>query len=418
LFEALEPSLGPCAVLVLPSVQRAQFTTVAAFLAGASSVTALRHPNIARVHDLGIDKGWPYVVMEPVQGVEIGALRCVDPSRGIASQLHVLGQICEAVAYAHGRGVLHLDLRPAMVLATETGEVRVVGFGAAPLRAAGLTAIGADDVLYMAPEQIARGRVDQRADVFSLGTLAYELLAGRRPFSGISPREVLEKMRHEGPDATALPQTEYSPRLEAIVRRAVDPDPDNRHQGVAEMRKALNDLISNSLDAAFERILQPGTPASSPADQPGKSGADPGAGSERRQDGVQALYDTALRQAVEGRLEEALKLAKAIRRLAPDDPRNHEMTDYLRVETEAALRAALASSPPEPQARALRQRLERLLLARRTRRGHEGRARPLEPQRPTVPGGLGARRENGLPLIASGSRRLVRRQPSQRGQGY
>jgi hypothetical protein len=365
LFEALDSCLGRCLVLQLPGLQQAGPAQVVPFLDGAPAVTALRHPNIARVFELGIEGGLPYIVMEPLPGIETDALVHVAAGRSAQWKIHVLTQVCEAIAHAHGEGVVHLDVRPTNVFVTPAGAVKVLGFGAAPLRGAGFenAALDAEDVLYAAPEQIAGGSVDHRAEVYSVGALAYELFSGRRPFPGGSPREVLDEVRNEAPDPALLPPTEYSPRLEAMVVRALARRADDRYRRIADMRKAMEDLSHNSVDAFFDRMLQAdraAPPARAPSGGPRNAAGPGGGGSGGRPDRVQVLYDMALGQAAEGRLEEASKLARAIRRLAPDDPRNSEMTAYLLVEAETAVKTALASSPPEPRARALRQYLESL----------------------------------------------------------
>lgn len=331
LFEARGDRLGRCVVLLLPRLHAVGVAQVVPFLDGAPAIAALRHPNIARVHDAGIEDGLPYVVIEPLLGMPLDRLIRSRPTPSAEWKVRVMSQVCDAVAHAHAQDVVHLDLRPANVFVTAAGEVKVVGFGVAPLRVTGLgiSTIGEADLQYAAPEQLAGGSVDHRADVFAAGALAYELFSDR-PF--------------RGGESTPFPETEYSPRLEAIVMKALASNPADRQQRMAQMQKAMDDLLYNSADAFFERMLQ--------------------RGARGRSERVQVLYGLALGQATEGRFEEASKLARAIRQLAPDDPRNEEMTAYLLAEAETAVKKALASSPTGPRARVLRQRLERLLALR------------------------------------------------------
>ncbi len=311
----------------------------------------------------------PCTVREPVPGIPIDELIRSGPSRTAEWKVRVVSRICEALAYAHSQEVTHLGLRPASVLVTPGGDVKVVGFGTAPPCASRVEQAALD--LYMAPEQIAGSRVDHRADIFSVGALACELFSVE-PFSGGHPRHTLETTPHRRPDPASLPQTEYSPRLEAILRKALAHDPDDRYRRMAELHKAMEDLVHNSAEAFFERMLQadsaPARPAQSQASAPAATAAN-GAPGGSPPDRVQVLYNMALGQAAEGRLEEASKLARAIRRLAPDDPRNNEMTAYLLAEAETAVKAALASSPSGPRARALERRLESLR--------HPPRCRPV-----------------------------------------
>ncbi len=356
LFEARDSAGGRFLALLLPRL-RAGAAQAVPFLDGAPRVVALSHPNIARSYDLGIEGDVPYVVMEPVDGTPLDLLAGGAPARRLPARrphpspsapwkMHVLRQTCDAVAHAHREGVLHLDLRPAHVMVTPSGIVKVLGFGVASL-SAGDGAL--PDPRYAAPELCDRKPADGRADVFSLGALAHELVAGQTFARG---------------NATPLAETEFSPRLEAIVARALAEDPDARPQSLAEMQKSLRQLAHNSAEAFFERMLGHDTP--SPAAACPRPVGVP--------DRVQALYGVALSQAAAGHLQEASKLAQAIRRLAPDDPRNDEMRAYLFAEAESAVKAALASASG-PRARALRQRLES--LESRARRGRETpRVRP------------------------------------------
>ncbi len=354
LFEARGTRSGRPLLVLLPRIRGAATAEVVPFLDGAPRLAALSHPNIARVHELGIEEGQPYIAMEAVRGVPLDSLLRSE-ARPAGWKIRVVSQICEALAYAHGQALLHLDLRPASVLVTPAGDVRIIGFGVAPLRSAVVEA----DFSYAAPELIAGRAADHRADIFSVGALAHEMFSDR-PFKGgrfAGARNATERRQR------SLPKTEYSPLLDVIVTTALAEDPADRQQRMVEMCKALDGLVYDSVDVFFERMLQVDRTSAAPAPAEARAHAitaERETGRADEPDRVQVLYTMALGQAAEGRLEEASKLANAIRRLAPDDPRNDEITAYLLAEAETAVESTLAFSPSATNAGDLHRRLERV----------------------------------------------------------
>ncbi len=341
-FEATDGVLGRPVVLrsLAPSlaadpVRRAQL------LDSAAACARLRHLNIAKIYDIGDHGGLPYVVMERVDGVDLATLLGRGGASSAEWKLQVVTQICEGLAYAHKNGVLHLDLRPANIYLTSGGEVKIAGFGVAPFRGRELPPSNEalDEILYAAPELLAGGPSDARTDVFSIAAVAYELFANRRAFDGATREAAIAAVVRCRPDLHALPRTEYSPRLESILAGALSPSPENRPASAEALCSELAGLASDTAALFFERMLES-------ADSPGSAGeVVPGA--PEREGEIQRLYGVALVQAAEGRLEEALKLTRAIRTLAPHDPRNDEMMAYL---AEMADRAEV----PRPEARPAR----------------------------------------------------------------
>jgi len=149
------------------------------FLREAQAAGGLRHRNIVTVYELGEDKGSPYIAMELVDGTDLEKVIQSREPRSIAWKLDVLRQLCEALAYAHRNGIVHRDVKPANVLVRPDGEVKVVDFGIAHLQSSTMTKGGVvlGTVHYMAPERIEGRKVDQRADIFSVGAIAYKLVA-------------------------------------------------------------------------------------------------------------------------------------------------------------------------------------------------------------------------------------------------
>jgi serine/threonine-protein kinase len=217
------------------------------FLREAQAAGGLRHRNIVTVYDLGEDQGQPYIAMEMVEGADLEqVIRAREPV-SLEWKLAVLRQVCEALAHAHRHGIVHRDVKPANIRVTPEGEVKIMDFGIAHLQSSTMTRGGQvlGTVHYMAPEQVDGRRVDHRADIFSVGAIAFELLSYRRPFDGDSITNVLLKITQESPDPALLPATEFSPRLEQIVMKALAREVDHRYASLDEMADALADLAGD-----------------------------------------------------------------------------------------------------------------------------------------------------------------------------
>ncbi|MBI5490680.1 MAG: cyclic nucleotide-binding domain-containing protein [Deltaproteobacteria bacterium] len=220
-----------------------------------AQVTAqLDHPNIVPVHELGLDaQGSVFFTMKLVRGrtlaeILAGADLRRRTDRGLFLQLQVLLKVCDAVAFAHSRGVLHLDLKPANIMVGEFGEVYVMDWGVSRLRAAPRDPRGVTGgtLSYMAPEQAigdAR-RLDERTDVFMLGGVLYEILTGRRPHGGGTPTELLARAvmgdveRPEGQVDFELPA-----RLCRIAMKALARDPAARYPSVVELARDVESFF-------------------------------------------------------------------------------------------------------------------------------------------------------------------------------
>jgi eukaryotic-like serine/threonine-protein kinase len=204
----------------------------------------LRHPHIQHVLDSGEYEGHPYMVTEYVEGETLRAYLSEHAPLPIPVALHLLDQLCQAVAYCHEHGVVHRDLKPENILVTPTGDVSIIDFGIALLRGArritwaGLTAaVGTPD--YMAPEQVQGKRGDVRTDIYSLGAIGYELLTQQPPYSGDNPLAVMGQHLY----GTLRPVAEVNPEVPAglaqTIERALRRQPEERYQTVEEFRQAL-----------------------------------------------------------------------------------------------------------------------------------------------------------------------------------
>ena len=209
----------------------------------AQAAANLSHPNIVPVFDWGEDGGTYFIVMEYIDGQPLSqALRSGGPMP--ADRVAQMGaRVADALAYAHRHGVVHRDVKPGNVLLTSDGQVKVTDFGIA--RAVNteesLTQTGAvmGTATYFSPEQAEGVGVDARSDIYSLGVLLYEMVAGRPPFVGDSPVAVASKHVREQPPALSDLNPAVPPALEAVIAKAMAKSPSHRYQSAAELRTDL-----------------------------------------------------------------------------------------------------------------------------------------------------------------------------------
>ncbi|HEU4886696.1 MAG TPA: protein kinase [Thermoanaerobaculia bacterium] len=207
----------------------------------AQSAARLTHPNIVVVHDFGEDSGRFFMAMELLEGHDLKRAITREPMLDLRARLTVMDQLCEAVTFAHGMNVVHRDLKPANIFLLPNGQVKIVDFGLARVGHSSMTGTGMilGTPNYMAPEQIKGHRVDARADIFSLGTVFYELLSGRKAFEADSLHSVLYRVLQHEPEPLRAISSVIPQSISDIVRRAMAKDPALRFQRVADMRDAL-----------------------------------------------------------------------------------------------------------------------------------------------------------------------------------
>ena len=237
------------------------------FIAEAQITGQLEHPNIVPVHELAIDeKGVPYFTMKLVQGIPFNVW-LADASRPLGSTerleegLEIFTKICDAVAYAHHRGVIHRDLKPENIMVAGFGQIYVMDWGLSRLTltrpasgsAAQMEAHGPVGTPgYMSPEQ-ARGNpdhMDERSDVFGLGAVLYEIVSGTTPFGDERNVDLLIAQTQAGavkPIDAATAGVGVSRRLKEIVARATAPRPEDRQQSVSELRRDVASFLRGGL---------------------------------------------------------------------------------------------------------------------------------------------------------------------------
>jgi eukaryotic-like serine/threonine-protein kinase len=227
------------------------------FESEAKAIAALNHPNICQIYDVGPD----FLVMEYIDGRPI--VDCEQPQALPPDEaLQLARQIAAALEAAHGKGIIHRDLKPANILATSGGVVKLLDFGLAKQNHGSLThnetqSIGITQVgtimgtpAYMSPEQAEGKLADARSDIFSFGAVLYEMLAGRRAFSGGSSAATLGAIVHKNPESLNAPSA-----LEAIVRKCLSKSPDGRYQTATDLRQALEEASTRGISDLKRRAI-------------------------------------------------------------------------------------------------------------------------------------------------------------------
>jgi serine/threonine-protein kinase len=230
---------------VLPDTFKENPQAVANFMREAKAAAKLNHPNIVTVYDTGEQDGRYYIAMEFVDGT---TLKEILRRRGVVSPagiLHVLVQMCEALAYAHEKKVVHRDIKPANAMWTRDKKAKIMDFGLAKVleEVRNHTTVVAGTPYYMSPEQTLGKNVDHRTDIYSLGVSCFELATGTVPFKeGNIP---YHHVHTPAPDIREI-RPEIPAALAAIVNRCLAKDPADRYQSTSEILEDVRESLGNS----------------------------------------------------------------------------------------------------------------------------------------------------------------------------
>ncbi|MGE5414865.1 MAG: serine/threonine-protein kinase, partial [Syntrophomonadaceae bacterium] len=243
------------AIKVLPPAVAADPEALARFEREALAVAALSHPNILSIFDFGSDQGTAYAVMELLEGETLRGKLDTGP----VSQKQAVDwalQIAKGLSAAHGKGVVHRDLKPDNVFVTKDGHVKILDFGLAKRIEAtapdeqtsaptgsGHTEPGTvmGTMGYMSPEQLRGQPVDHRSDIFSFGTILYELLSGRKAFKKDTASDTISAVLRDDPPELTQSGRNVSPALDHIVRHCLEKDRENRFQTAKDVAFALSE---------------------------------------------------------------------------------------------------------------------------------------------------------------------------------
>ncbi|HTG46623.1 MAG TPA: Stk1 family PASTA domain-containing Ser/Thr kinase [Actinomycetota bacterium] len=242
-FRGFDPVLGRTVAIkvLLPQFARdAGF--VARFRREAQAAARLNIPSIVGVYDTGADGDTQYIVMEFVEGRTLADFLASGRRPTPIQSVELTQKIAAALGAAHEQGIVHRDIKPANVMVTRDGQVKVMDFGIARIRT-DITAPQTSSVIgtptYLSPEQAQGQAVDARSDLYSLGCVLYELLAGTPPFTGDTPVAIAYKQVNETPLPPSQHNADVPPRLDAVVMKCLAKNPANRYQTAAELSADL-----------------------------------------------------------------------------------------------------------------------------------------------------------------------------------
>ncbi len=260
-YRARDERLGrDVAIKVLPADFAKDADRLKRFEQEARATSALNHPNILTVYDIGTHDGAPYIVEELLEGEEL-RVQLNEGAIAPKKAIEYARQIADGLSAAHAKGIVHRDLKPENLFVTADGRIKILDFGLAKLRPQQTmqadsqvatqkkitdpgTVMGT--VGYMSPEQVRGQDVDHRSDIFSFGVILYEMLSGQRTFSGDSAIEVMNAILKEEPPELSETNAKISPALDRIVRRCLEKRPERRFQSASDLGFALETLTTSS----------------------------------------------------------------------------------------------------------------------------------------------------------------------------
>jgi len=284
-YKAVDSRLDrPVAIKVLPASALASPDRQKRFVQEAKTASSLNHPNIVTIYDINTQEvdGQPvqYIAMEFVPGETLDKLIGRKGLRAREALKYAI-QIADALAAAHAAGVVHRDLKPGNIMVTPQGLVKILDFGLAKLTGPLDTDAYAETVhaeasphteegtvlgtvAYMSPEQADGRKIDARSDIFSFGSVLYEMVSGRQPFPGSSKLSMLSAVMHREPQPVSQAVPDIHPELERLIGRCLRKEPERRWQTMADVKVALEEL-RDEVDASGIAPVQPRRTAARPA---------------------------------------------------------------------------------------------------------------------------------------------------------
>lgn len=229
-------------------------TLDALFLNEARAAAGLNHPNIVTVYDAGLSEQGVYIAMERLRGRDLRQLLANGWRPDIVQTAQIVRRVADALSYAHSKGVIHCDIKPANIFMVGRTLPKVVDFGIARVAhgqdSPALDGVVAGSPHYLAPEQLAGETVDRRCDVYSLGVVMYELLTHRKAFDGRTLAEITEAVQRGQPKPPHELRPEVPASLSTIAMRAMAREPGERYRSARQMAQALRDWIESEAELA------------------------------------------------------------------------------------------------------------------------------------------------------------------------
>jgi serine/threonine protein kinase len=244
-YRATDPMLNrPVAIKVMCDAIARNDELRGRFLREAQAAGSLQHPNVITIYDFGEVDGHLFIAMEFVEGEDLDRLLTKQVPLSPADKLDIVIDVLSGLAYAHKRGVVHRDVKPANIRIDDEGRARIMDFGIARVSSSSLTRTGVmvGTPAYMAPEQIVGGETVPATDLFSVGTVLYELLTGAKPFQGESIQSVMYQIVSQPAAALNAARLGLPPALDTIVDRALAKDVKDRYGSALEMANALTEV--------------------------------------------------------------------------------------------------------------------------------------------------------------------------------
>jgi serine/threonine protein kinase len=254
-YKAEDTRLGRIVALKFLPDDYADASALERFQREARAASALNHPNICTIYGIEDYEGEQVIAMEYIEGRTVADLIAGRPL-DLETIAKVGMQTAEGLAAAHSKGIVHRDIKPGNIIVTASGLVKVLDFGLAKLLQSGsqsiptgsLTQTGAvsGTVPYMSPEQLRGREVDLRSDIFAVGAVLYEMATGRRPFAAEMLAEVIDQILNSPPPPPRQLNGKLAERLEEIILKCLEKDPENRYQGAKEIAVDLRRMIAPS----------------------------------------------------------------------------------------------------------------------------------------------------------------------------
>jgi serine/threonine-protein kinase len=257
-YKARDPLIDRLVALkTITGGSSAQNNLLDRFYQEARSAGALQHPNIVTIYELGHEKNTPFIAMEYLEGESLDRIIEQHPVLPLSVKLGYIVRVCDALAYAHQHNVVHRDVKPANIMVTKEGVVKVVDFGIARLTDMSMTQpnmmIGSR--AYMSPQLYKGERADARSDIWAVGVSLYELLAYKRPFTGDSEAELMFHIIYEKPEELMGLSPECTEELAAIVGKMLEKKSEDRYQSMDDLMHAIEPIWKAAQQATVTGLL-------------------------------------------------------------------------------------------------------------------------------------------------------------------